>query len=98
MMHTTQVREAPTSVRELRSPRNRKAIRRFILERYLNVGQQKMVVAVIRKREFSTWLRQSGLPDNILIEDLDMAPDSLYMAAALERYEADLSIWALIEL
>ena len=96
--HTTQVRGAPTSDQKLQSPRNRESIRRYILERWMHVERQKVVVAVTRKKSFSVWLRQSGLPDNVIVEDLDVSPNSLDMAAALKRYETDLSIWAVIAL
>jgi peptidyl-tRNA hydrolase len=96
MKHVTQVVGAPASVQRLRSPRNRKAIRRHILEKWIKVGRQKIIVAVTRDKDFSDWLRKSGLPDNIIIEDFDVAPNSPDMMAAFERYEADLSIWAVI--
>jgi len=98
MRHVTQVLGAPTSVQKLRSPRNRKHIRLYILKKWINKGRQKMIVVVTRKKDFSAWLRQSGLPDNIFIEDFDFTPDSPEMVTALARFESDLSVWTVIAL
>jgi putative DNA primase/helicase len=46
--------------------RNRKAIRRHIVKRYLETGRQKTLV--ICQMEYQEWLAASDLPDNIHVE------------------------------
>ena len=46
--------------------RNRRAIRRHIIKRYLETGRQKAVV--ICQEAYQTWLIGSDLPDNIHVE------------------------------
>jgi hypothetical protein len=84
-MHIRQVTGAPRHDRE--------AIRRYILQRWLEKGRQK-TLALITSRPTANWLRASGLPDNIAIEDTP--PDWKPTRENLAPYANDRSIWAMI--
>jgi hypothetical protein len=64
-----QILKAPVSARRLiktSSDINRKAIRRYVLERWLETGQQPTLVVCQKKVE--EWLKASGLPETIAVE------------------------------
>jgi hypothetical protein len=72
-VHVRQVTNAPVSQRKLwgtgkkeAAGRNRRAIRRYILQRWLETGRQSMVV--ICQKELETWLKEAGLPERIAVE------------------------------
>jgi hypothetical protein len=66
-MHVTQVIGAPTS----KTPRNRKAIRRYILKRWLECERDNTIVITYSSWDYADWLKASGLPDNISIVHYD---------------------------
>jgi putative DNA primase/helicase len=64
-----QILKAPVSARRLiktSSDINRKAIRRYVLERWLETGQHPTLVVCQKKVE--GWLKASGLPETIAVE------------------------------
>jgi putative DNA primase/helicase len=65
-----QVLSAPVSKRRLfgrhKGEHNIKAIRRYVLQRWLETGRKPMLVVCQKKVE--EWLREAGLPDGIAIE------------------------------
>ena len=71
---------APVSQKKLLgSERNRDAIRRYILRRWIETGRQPTLV--ICQMEYELWLKGCGLPDSITIEHLNNI-------AGLDRYKA----------
>jgi Primase C terminal 2 (PriCT-2) len=72
-VHIRQVLRAPVSQRKLWGTekreavgRNRQAIRRYILQRWLEIDRQPMLV--ICQMELEKWLKESGLPQGIAVE------------------------------
>jgi putative DNA primase/helicase len=68
-VHIRQVLDAPTSAYKLMKAKNEKhlhAVRRYILQRWLETGRQQTLV--ICQEEVERWLKASGLPTNISIE------------------------------
>jgi hypothetical protein len=72
---------------------DRKAIRRYILRRWLEKDRQK-ILALITSKSTADWLRASSLPGNI--EITDMPSGWKPTRETLAPYANDLSIWALI--
>jgi putative DNA primase/helicase len=73
---------APVSQKKLMgkgTDHNRKAIRRYVLKRWLETGRGPTLV--ICQQGYELWLRDSGLPDNVAIEHLNNV-------AGLDRYKA----------
>ena len=68
-VQTRQVVNAPVSRKRLlttKTDRNRKAIRRHIIKRYIETGRQKTLI--VCQKEYEPWLAGCGLPDNVHIE------------------------------
>ena len=65
-----QVLKAPVSARRLinntKSDVNRKALRRYVLRRWIETGRQPTLV--ICQMDYEDWLKDSGLPENITVE------------------------------
>jgi hypothetical protein len=70
-MHVTQTIGAPTSEQELKAPRKRKAIRRYILQRWMECKRDNTIVIVYSSWDYADWLKASKLPDNISIVHYD---------------------------
>lgn len=75
-----QVLDAPVSKRKLEVDRNRAAVRRALLEEYIRLERQPMLV--VAQKEFADWLRTDGkLPEGMAVEHYGAI-------AGLDQYKA----------
>jgi hypothetical protein len=71
-VHVRQVLKAPVSQVKMWGRgkkavgRNRQAVRRYVLQRWLESGRQPLLV--ICQKDVEAWLREAGLPDGIAVE------------------------------
>ena len=68
MPHTyvRQIIKSPTTATKLESDKNKSAVRRYILERWIATERQKTLVVCQQKYEH--WLKGAGLPESIHVE------------------------------